>query len=214
VETLNFVDANGLSGNVFAYYGWGGYVQLRTQGRLKVFIDGRAETAFSSDTYTDYLTVLDRKPGWIDVIESSGADFVLWPRWQAKDVANGPRAHRPLALALPGLGLTAARANDHGVARPAGGQPRVRLPAAHPRRDRPAGATARSGEASPRASAADRPRPAAGMYHPRRGGAARRDVTGATATATRCTSRYPDHDRDEHLRPIFERLRAARDGPG
>ena len=64
-------------------------MQLRSQGRLKVFIDGRAETAFSNDTYTDYLTVLDRKPGWIDVIESSGADFVLWPRWQAKDVATG-----------------------------------------------------------------------------------------------------------------------------
>jgi Tfp pilus assembly protein PilF len=40
------------------------------------------------------------------------------------------------------------------------------------------------------------------------------DVRSATATAARCTSRYPDHDRDERLRPIFERLRAAQDGPG
>src|SRR5262249_24473894 len=39
VETLNFVNANRLSGNVFAYYRWGGYVDLCTQGRLKVFID-------------------------------------------------------------------------------------------------------------------------------------------------------------------------------
>src|SRR5262249_57369476 len=80
------VNANGLSGNVFVYYGWGGYVDLRTQGRLKVFIDPRAETVYAADTYADYMTVLDRKPGWIDVIEGSGADFVLWPRWQASDV--------------------------------------------------------------------------------------------------------------------------------
>src|SRR5262249_56409640 len=67
-------------------WGWGGYVDLRTQGRLKVFIDPRAETAYADDTYIDYMTVLDRKPGWMDVIEGSGADFVLWPRWQATDV--------------------------------------------------------------------------------------------------------------------------------
>src|SRR5262249_21851733 len=89
VETLNFVNANRLSGNVFAYYRWGGYVDLRTQGRLKVFIDGRAETAYANETYVDYLTVLDRKPGWIDIIESSGAEFVLWPRWQEKDLVTG-----------------------------------------------------------------------------------------------------------------------------
>src|SRR5262249_45972984 len=89
VETLNFVNANRLSGNVFAYYRWGGYVDLCTQGRIKVFIDGRAETVYADQTYLEYLTVLDRKPGWIDVIESSGADFVLWPRWQEKDVVTG-----------------------------------------------------------------------------------------------------------------------------
>src|SRR5262249_25549856 len=61
VETLNFANANRLSGNVFAYYSWGGYVDLRTQGRLKVFIDPRAETVYADDTYVDYMTVLDRK---------------------------------------------------------------------------------------------------------------------------------------------------------
>src|SRR5262249_41362653 len=88
VETLNFVNANALSGNVFAYYNWGGYVDLRTQGRLKVFIDARAETVYADDTYADYMSVLDQKPGWIDVVERSGADFVLWPRWHASDVVT------------------------------------------------------------------------------------------------------------------------------
>jgi len=37
------------------------------------------------------------------------------------------------------------------------------------------------------------------------------DVTSATATAARCASRYPDHERDERLRAIYERLRAPQD---
>src|SRR5262249_17037813 len=99
VETLNFVNANALSGNVFAYYNWGGYVDLRTQGRLKVFIDARAETVYADDTYADYMSVLDQKPGWIDVVERSGADFVLWPRWHTSDVVTSllrPGRWRPL----------------------------------------------------------------------------------------------------------------------
>jgi Tfp pilus assembly protein PilF len=40
------------------------------------------------------------------------------------------------------------------------------------------------------------------------------DVTSATATAARCRSMYPDHDRDEQLRAIYERLRAARQDAG
>jgi Tfp pilus assembly protein PilF len=40
------------------------------------------------------------------------------------------------------------------------------------------------------------------------------DDTSAAATAARCSSMYPDRDRDERFRPIFERLRAARDSPG
>jgi hypothetical protein len=38
VETCNFIEANDLSGKVFAYYNWGGYLHVRTNGRLKVFI--------------------------------------------------------------------------------------------------------------------------------------------------------------------------------
>jgi hypothetical protein len=40
------------------------------------------------------------------------------------------------------------------------------------------------------------------------------DVTNATATAARCSSRYPDHDRDERLRAIYEHLLAGQDRAG
>jgi tetratricopeptide (TPR) repeat protein len=80
VETVNFLEANALSGNVFADYTWGGYLALRSQGRLKVYIDGRGWTLFDDATYLGYRKVLRFQDGWIDTIESSGAQYVLWAR--------------------------------------------------------------------------------------------------------------------------------------
>lgn len=80
IDTGDFIEANQLSGDVFAYYNWGGYLHHRTAGRLRVYIDGRAGAVFDDDTYLRYLTVLSQRPGWIDVIEGSGAQYVLWPR--------------------------------------------------------------------------------------------------------------------------------------
>ncbi|MEP5569060.1 MAG: hypothetical protein ABJN62_14575 [Halioglobus sp.] len=78
-DTISFMQANKFSGNVYALYNWGGYVHWRTDGELKVFIDGRADTVYDAQTYYHYVGSLSGKPGWIDAIESSGADFVLWP---------------------------------------------------------------------------------------------------------------------------------------
>lgn len=80
IETCNFIEANHLSGNLFAFYNWGGYVHLRTNGRMKVFIDGRADTVYDSETLLRYAHVQGFRPGWEDVLESSGAQFILWPR--------------------------------------------------------------------------------------------------------------------------------------
>ena len=80
IATMDFVVANDLMGNAFTLYNWGGYVQLRTGGRLKVYIDGRADTVYSDRVYTDYGNVAARAPGWEAIIERSGADYVLWPR--------------------------------------------------------------------------------------------------------------------------------------
>ncbi len=80
VDTCNFMEANRLQGKVFAYYNWGGYLHMRSAGRLKVYIDGRADTVFDDETYRRYLRVLNHEPGYLDVLESSGAEFVLWDR--------------------------------------------------------------------------------------------------------------------------------------
>jgi tetratricopeptide (TPR) repeat protein len=80
VDTCNYIEINQLSGNVFSYYNWGGYLHLRTNGRMKVFIDGRADTVYDSETFRRYLTVQRFHPGWKEVIESSKAQYILWPR--------------------------------------------------------------------------------------------------------------------------------------
>ncbi len=78
-DMVDFIEANGFKGKVYALYNWGGYLHWRTDGDLKVFIDGRADTVYDADTYYHYIGVLSGRAGWIDALEATGADFVLWP---------------------------------------------------------------------------------------------------------------------------------------
>lgn len=71
------------SGNVFAFYNWGGFLQHCAHGRFRVFIDGRADTLYDDQTFRDYLVVLRQEPGWQRIVEGSAAHFVLWPAQQA-----------------------------------------------------------------------------------------------------------------------------------
>jgi hypothetical protein len=80
VEAMNVAAANNVSGKLFAYYEWGGYVNLRTNGRLQVYIDGRADTVFDDRTYRRYTRVLGLDKGWEKIVDESGADYVLWPK--------------------------------------------------------------------------------------------------------------------------------------
>ncbi|MEM1401936.1 MAG: hypothetical protein AAGG55_01285 [Pseudomonadota bacterium] len=75
-----FVALNRLEGNTFALYNWGGFLHWRTDGALKVFIDGRANTVFDDQTYLDYVAVAGAQPGWLERVENSGASLFLWPR--------------------------------------------------------------------------------------------------------------------------------------
>ena len=86
VEALNIASANQLAGKVFSFYEWGGYVNLRTDGRLRVFIDGRADTVFDEQVYRRYLRVLNLGKGWQEVVDASGADFFLWPKRHPRQI--------------------------------------------------------------------------------------------------------------------------------
>ena len=78
-DMLDFVQHNGIRGKVYALYNWGGYLHWRTDGALKVFIDGRADTVYSAETYHQYGQVLNSRAGWIETLEPSGAQYILWP---------------------------------------------------------------------------------------------------------------------------------------
>ena len=82
VDLLNFIETNGIRGKVYALYNWGGYIHWRTDGGLKVFIDGRADTIYDAETYAHYVNVLISRPGWIESLEATGPDYVLWPQVQ------------------------------------------------------------------------------------------------------------------------------------
>ncbi|MEM8660087.1 MAG: hypothetical protein AAGF35_04305 [Pseudomonadota bacterium] len=78
VETLNFITENEISGKVYALWNWGGYIHWRTDGGLKVFVDGRADTIYDDETYLHYVAVLGSQPDWIERIEDTGANYILW----------------------------------------------------------------------------------------------------------------------------------------
>jgi len=80
IETANFIETNGLSGNVFAQYAWAGYLQMRTAGRMKVYVDGRADAVYPDEVFVRYEQASLGKDGWIEIIEGSAADWILWPR--------------------------------------------------------------------------------------------------------------------------------------
>jgi 6-pyruvoyl-tetrahydropterin synthase-like protein/tetratricopeptide repeat protein len=88
VETVNWIETNGLRGDVFALYNWGGYLHWRTDGRLRVHSDGRADTVFDAATYRDYLRVLGMQPGWVQVVERSPAQYFLWPSAQRGQIST------------------------------------------------------------------------------------------------------------------------------
>ncbi len=70
---------NDIRGRVFALYNWGGFMHLHSDGQLQVFIDGRADTVYDAATYHQYKRVLTSQPGWINLVEQSGARYFLWP---------------------------------------------------------------------------------------------------------------------------------------
>lgn len=79
VDSVNFMEANGLRGDVFVFYLWGGYIHWRTGGRLRVHFDPRSETVFADETMREHERVT--RPAWdaAAIVDRSGAEMVLWP---------------------------------------------------------------------------------------------------------------------------------------
>ncbi len=65
---------------LFNHYDYGGYVIYESKGKLKTFIDGRAETAFSPAIIKDYLSFDLAEPGWENILDKYNIDTALMPK--------------------------------------------------------------------------------------------------------------------------------------
>jgi hypothetical protein len=65
--------------NVFAEYGWGGYVIWRMHDSgAHVFVDGRNDM-YSQQVLDDYTAIRSADPGWEQLVERYGVQAILLP---------------------------------------------------------------------------------------------------------------------------------------
>lgn len=79
IDSVDFMEANGLKGDLFVYYLWGGYVHWRTAGDLRVHFDTRSETVFPDATILQHQHVATLAWDAESIVDRSGAQYVLWP---------------------------------------------------------------------------------------------------------------------------------------
>ncbi|OGC99089.1 hypothetical protein A3E17_02100 [Candidatus Amesbacteria bacterium RIFCSPHIGHO2_12_FULL_48_14] len=84
-EAINWLRKEGSAGEVFAWYGWGGYLDWKMPER-RVFIDGRMpswrwrspDPRFADWVFKDYLRATE-KGEFGEVFSKYGVEAVLWP---------------------------------------------------------------------------------------------------------------------------------------
>ena len=74
---IEYVKANGPSGEMFNIYDWGGFLIWNLYPRYRVFIDGRGPDAYPPWLWADYQTVQGGEDGWEEVLDRYGVNFVL-----------------------------------------------------------------------------------------------------------------------------------------
>jgi hypothetical protein len=78
--------------NCLNYYFDGGYFIYFARGRPKLFIDGRAETAYSPEVVRSYLSFYFMEPGWESMLSNYKVSCVIMPR---QSVWDDYFRHRP-----------------------------------------------------------------------------------------------------------------------
>jgi hypothetical protein len=92
-DAVEFLRVRTLPARIYNVYDWGGYLEYWLPER-KVFIDGRANTVYSSAFYIETLRIQKADPAWETLLRKREINLVLWP--------NTPKAanYRALLLAL------------------------------------------------------------------------------------------------------------------
>ncbi len=75
-EAVAWMKEQNLTGNCFARYEWGGYVAWQLKGRVKVFVDGRADF-YPMKVLKDFMTAYYGRANWQRVLNRYGVTIVV-----------------------------------------------------------------------------------------------------------------------------------------
>lgn len=84
-KALDWVLANNIAGNVFNYYGWGGYM-IWQYPQIKTFVDGRMPSwrEDGRSVFEDYISVVDDPAKNYHILDAYGIDWILYPTESVK----------------------------------------------------------------------------------------------------------------------------------
>jgi hypothetical protein len=89
VQAVDWLAASPLTGRMFNYFTWGGYLLYRLWPEQRVFIDG--QTDFYGEAFTrQYEQVITLADGWQDVLRQYQVDWTLMP--DGSDLASALQA--------------------------------------------------------------------------------------------------------------------------
>ncbi|PIS22140.1 hypothetical protein COT50_03560 [candidate division WWE3 bacterium CG08_land_8_20_14_0_20_41_10] len=79
-EALDFALANNIEGNVFNYYGWGGYM-IWQYPQIKTFVDGRMASWREGNTsvFEDYIKIVNTPKKNLKILGDYGIGWIVYP---------------------------------------------------------------------------------------------------------------------------------------
>lgn len=85
VDAAGFVLEQRISGRMFNNYIWGGYLIYSLFPEYQVFLDGQADF-YGEDLVKENLAVTSLEPGWREVLDKYGVNWVIMPAGSRVDV--------------------------------------------------------------------------------------------------------------------------------
>lgn len=90
---VQFVRMNSLPGRIAHPYGWGGYLLWKlypcSSGDYRVFIDGRANVAYTDEVYRESLLIDSAGPGWEEILDRYGVNVVFFSKYHSNYRTDG-----------------------------------------------------------------------------------------------------------------------------
>lgn len=82
METMDFIKANQIRGNMLADFNWGEFVIYSLYPSVKVAMDGRYETVYPQQSVEDYENVIKAKPGWKKILDRNNTTLLLVSKYE------------------------------------------------------------------------------------------------------------------------------------